>query len=216
MWCAALRCGDAEEDRPARPAYRVAKVEDLPGSSDEDGGGDGGANDGLANIDLTLPLRADEVMPVRSHRVVVDAASKRGKKHSSSGGGKKKKKDGDKDKDGAAAAAASGSGSKGKDDDKSGKKKKKSEKDRDVEEDKGGKDKKAKKSSKDKDKDVGGSSRSVGSASTPTAAGGAGPVDDSIYGKSGDSVAYSDAYNFVLYADKVIKVRCAAIPALRW
>lgn len=77
-----------EEVKPKR-VYKVAVEEDEPegagASSEEDTAK--GREDSLAGIDLTMPLRPDEVMPVPQHRIVKDSKPSKGKS-SSSGKGK--------------------------------------------------------------------------------------------------------------------------------
>ena len=95
-------CECADEDKKPKRVYKVALDEDAPagaGSSDDDDRDKGKGDDGLAGVDLSMPLRADEVMPVRSHRVV-GAGDDKPSKHKKKNDKKKKdsKKGDDKDK----------------------------------------------------------------------------------------------------------------------
>jgi hypothetical protein len=75
--------GDDEDDAPVAAAaskvYKVADDDDMPeGAADDDGGrddGDGGLADALSSIDLSTPLRDDEVLPAAQHRRVNDPAA---------------------------------------------------------------------------------------------------------------------------------------------
>lgn len=181
-------------DKP-KPVYRVAADDEEPAgasSSDEDKGRAGG--DALSQVDLTMPLRPDEVMPHRTHHVVKDEKAKKPKKKKEEGKAKAAKKGRE-----AAETAAGG-------EDGSGKKAKK--------------EKKEKKGKKEVAPAEGIAGTDVLASpvfgSLPTSPGVSGKLaavslEEVQFGKAGDSVALSEPYDFVLHTDKVVKVGGAPV-----